>query len=241
MRTESRINILLRGVVVSVALLALQTSVHAQWAVIDVGAIAQLVRQVTTMANQLTTAQNQLRQAQQEFQAMTGGRGMERLLSGTVRNYLPANWTQLNAAVNQVSGAYQALSAGVQQMITVNAVLSPQQLALLSPTQRTQLEAARRTAAMLQVTSREALTATSDRFAAIQQLIDAIPGAGDQKAILDLQARISAEQGMLANEQTKLQVLYQTAQAEELARVQRLREQAVNDVGSLRRLPAMGL
>jgi type IV secretion system protein VirB5 len=38
-----------------------------------------------------------------------------------------------------------------------------------------------------------------------------------------------------------LQVLYQAAQAEELARQQRIREQAVNDVGSLRRLPAMGL
>ena len=33
--------------------------------------------------------------------------------------------------------------------------------------------------------------------------------AGDQKGILDLQARISAELGMLQNEQTKLQVLAQ--------------------------------
>lgn len=216
-------------------------SVHAQFAVIDVGAIAQLIEQVATMADQLATARNHLRQAQQEFQAMTGGRGMEQLLSGTVRNYLPADWSELSSAVNQVSTAYQALSSGVQQVINVNAVLTPQQIAALSPAQRTQLDAARRTAAMLQVTAREALSATSDRFASIQRLIDAIPNAQDQKGILDLQARISAEQGMLANEQTKLQVLYQTAQAEELARQQRTREQAVNDVGSLRRLPVMGL
>jgi hypothetical protein len=36
-------------------------------------------------------------------------------------------------------------------------------------------------------------------------------------------------------------VLHQVAQAEELARQQRLREQALADIGSLRRLPPMGL
>jgi len=214
---------------------------YAQWAVIDVGAIAQLVQQVATMADQLSTAQNHLRQAQQEFQSMTGDRGMENLLSGTVRNYLPSNWTELSAAVDQVSGAYHALSSGVQNLMEENAVLTPQQVSQLSSSQRTQLESARKTAAMLQVTAREALSATSDRFASIQRLIDSIPSAGDQKGILDLQARISAEQGMLANEQTKLQVLYQAAQAEELARKQQVRERGVSDVGSLRQLPAIGL
>lgn len=230
--------------VVIVALMvttATMRSAYAQWAVIDVGAIAQLVQQVATMADQLSTARNQLTQAQREFSAMTGGRGMEQLLSGSVRNYLPADWNELSAAVNQVSSAYHALSSGVQDMMTMNAVLTPQQVAALSPTQRAQLDSARKTAAMLQVTAREALSATSDRFASIQHLIDAIPSASDQKGVLDLQARISAEQGMLANEQTKLQVLYQAAQAEELSRQQRVREQGVNDVGSLRRLPAMGL
>ena len=53
----------------------------------------------------------------------------------------------------------------------------------------------------------------SDRFTSLQQLISAIGGATDQKASLDLNARIAAEQGMLQNEQTKLQVLYQVAQS----------------------------
>ena len=46
---------------------------------------------------------------------------------------------------------------------------------------------------------------------------------------------------MLQNEQTKLDVLYQAAQAEQWARSQREREQAIADIGSLRDLPAMGL
>lgn len=210
-------------------------------AVVDIRAIAQLRQQLSTMSQQLSTARNQLAQAQQAYASMNGGRGMEQLLSGTVRNYLPPDWAQLDAAIRQGVGTYQALAADVQTTIEGNAILNAQQLASLTPAQRQQLDAARRSAAMLQVTARQALSATSNRFASIQQLIDAIPRAQDPKAIMDLQARIAAEQGMLANEQTKLQVLYQAAQAEEWARVQRAREQGIADIGSLRRLPTMGL
>jgi hypothetical protein len=46
---------------------------------------------------------------------------------------------------------------------------------------------------------------------------------------------------MLQTDQSKLQALYQAAQAEETAQRQRAREQAIVDSGSLRQLPAMGL
>jgi len=216
-------------------------TVHAQWAVIDVGAIAQLVEQIATMYQQLETARSTLRQAEQQYRATTGGRGMERLLSGTDRNYLPANWAQLEAAMRRADGTYRALGAQLQSVLNDNALLSDERVAALSPIERQQLEAARRSAALFRATSRQALETTSGRFASLQQLVDAIPSAPDQKAILDLQARIAAEQAMLVNEQTKLNVLHQVAQAEELARQQRLREQALADIGSLRRLPPMGL
>jgi type IV secretion system protein VirB5 len=214
---------------------------HAQWAVVDVGAITRLVQQIQVMRQQLTTAQNQLTHARQEYQSITGRRGMEQLLAGTARNYLPSDWQQLAAALDQASTGYGALAAELQRLTNANAVLTPQQIAALSPTERSQLEAARRSAAMLQALTREALSATSRRFESIQQLIDAIPRANDQKAILDLQARIQAEQGMLQNEATKLGVLYQAAQAEEWARKQRVREQAIASIGSLRDLPPLGL
>jgi len=46
---------------------------------------------------------------------------------------------------------------------------------------------------------------------------------------------------MLQNDSTKLNVLYQAAQAQELTARQREAEQSMVDVGSLRRLPPMGL
>ncbi|HEY2679462.1 MAG TPA: type IV secretion system protein [Steroidobacteraceae bacterium] len=229
------------GVLLSLFFLGLAPAARAQWAVVDVGAIAELVQEVATMEQELTTAQAHLRQAQQEFQSITGSRGMQLLLSGTNRNYLPTNWAQLQAAATQPSGAYPVLSTNIQSSVNANAVLTPQQLAALSPAERNQIQAARSNIAMQQATATESLQTTSDRFSSLQQLINAIPTASDQKGILDLSARIAAEQTMLANEQTKMQVLYQAEQAQERALRQQAREQAISDIGSLRRLPAMGL
>ena len=214
---------------------------RAQWAVVDVRAITQLVQEVQTLQQQLKTAELTLTNAQQQYQAITGNRGMQNLLSGTNRNYLPSTWSEFSAAVSQTGGAYQALAIGVHSLMLANAVLTPQQIAALSPAEQAQLQAARQSAALLQSTSRQALDNTSARFAALQQLINAIPSASDQKGALDLQARIQGEQAMLQNENTKMSVLYQTLQAQEWARKQSAREQVVAGVGSLRTLPALNL
>ena len=215
-------------------------SVHAQIPVTDVGAIIQLVSEVNTLEQQLNAARQNLAQAQQQYQSMTGGRGMEQLLAGTVRNYLPTNGAQLQSALQGSSGSY-ALRTDLSAIVATNSVLSAQQVAALSPDEQDALQLARRYAALLQACAQEALVRTSSRFSAIQTLIDAIPRAADQKGILDLLARIGAEQGMLQNEQTKLNVLGQAAQGGEWARRQRAREQAVASIGSLRNLPSMGL
>ena len=208
-------------------------SARAQWAVIDVGAIAQLIQEVQTMAQQLATARAQLQSAQQTLQAMSGDRGMEKLLAGTQRNYLPTNWTQITgASQGQATAGYSGLSMDVQSAISANAVLSPQQLSTLSPADQRQIQAVRQWNAVQQAVTHEALANASGRFTAIQSLIAAIPTAVDQKASLDLQTRISAELGMLQNEQTKLQVLFQATQAQESAFRQQAQELAIAGQGS---------
>jgi type IV secretion system protein VirB5 len=211
---------------------AIAPAARAQWAVIDVPAIAQLVQEVQTMQQQLATARQQLQSTQQALQVMTGDRGMGRLLAGTTRNYLPSNWTQVTSAMQgKGSSGYAGLSADVQSAIAANAVLSPQRLATLSPADQRQIQAARQWSAMQQALAHEALANTSARFASIQSLIAAISTARDQKAILDLQARISAELGMLQNEQTKNQLLYQATQAQETVMRQQAREYVIDAQG----------
>jgi type IV secretion system protein VirB5 len=213
-----------------IASLAVPPAAWAQWAVVDAPAIVQLIQEVQTTAQQLQTAKDQLLQAKQALQTMTGDRGMEQLLSGTVRNYLPSNWTQVTGAL-QGSGGFSALSADVQGIITANAVLSPQRLATLSPGGQQLVQNSRQWSAMQQALSHQALANASNRFAAIQTLIAAISSATDQKGILDLQARISAELGMLQNEQTKLQILNQATQAQESSLRQLGREQVIDGHG----------
>jgi len=207
---------------------AISPAARAQWAVIDAPAIVQLIQEVQTMQQQLATARSQLQSAQQTFAAMTGNRGMQGLLGGTTRNYLPANWTQLWGALqNGGAGAYSGLSADVQSALSANAVLAPQRLATLAPSDQQHIQAARRWNALRQALAREALANSSARFASIQSLIAAIGTAGDQKASLDLQARISAEIGMLQNEQTKLQVLDRATQAQESVFQEQAREREI--------------
>jgi type IV secretion system protein VirB5 len=218
------------GAAVSILLLA-APPVRAQFAVIDIASVTQLIQQAQTLARQLEQAEQQVAQAQALYQSMTGPRGMQLLLNGTVRNYLPANWQQLSAAM-QAGGSYGALGADIRAAIGSNAVLSPSQLAALPLSTQTQITTARSNVALLQALTQEALANSSNRFAAIQQLIQAIPSAVDQKGISDLQARIGAEQGMLQNEQTKLLTLYQLAQSQADVLRQQADEQAIAAYGS---------
>lgn len=223
------------------SLLVIAPVAQAAWPVVDVTAIARLAQQIRTMQDHLQTARNTLSQAERSFQSMTGSRGMERLLGNTIRNYLPADFSELEQAIRDGAGAYQSLSNEVRVTLNANSVLRPQDLTRWSPLQRDLLDVERRQLASRQAITRQALGNTSQRFQALQQLIDAIGSANDPKAVMDLQARIAAEQAMLANERSKLEVLQQLAQADEAVQRQKLREQAMADVGSLRNLAPMGL
>ena len=195
-------------------------SVQAQWAVVDAPAIVQLIQEVQTMEEQLQTARSQLVQAQQALQTMTGNRGMQQLLSGTVRNYLPSDWTRLPTMSN------------VPGNISANAILTPQRLSQLPLGAQQWIDSTRQWTAVRQAVARQALTNTSNRFSALQSLIAAIPGATDQKGILDLQARIGAELGMLQNENIKLQVLSQTLDAQDAMLHEQARELVIEGQGN---------
>jgi type IV secretion system protein VirB5 len=195
--------------------------------VIDVGAITQLIAQAQTLEQQLVIAQNELQQAQAQFASMTGTRGMERLLQGAPRNYLPTSWSEIQGALGNSGGRYGGLSSGIAESIRADAVLSPQQIAALPAGAPQQVRAARGLAALAQNVAREALQTTSGRFDSLQQFIQALPAAGDQKAVLELQARIDAENAMLQNERTKLQSLDQLMRAEAQADREQIWERTV--------------
>jgi type IV secretion system protein VirB5 len=204
---------------------------RAQFAVIDVASVTQLIAQAQTLAQQLQALRSQITQAQQLYQSMTGSRGMQQLLNTSQLNYLPTDWSQLIGAMQGSGGVYGSLTADIASAITGNAVLSAAQVASLSPSEQASITNERQAVALLQGLVQEALTNSSGRFSDIQQLITAIPTASDQKGALELQATIGAELAMLQNEQTKLQSLYRATDAEQRANRQAVRELVVADQG----------
>ena len=100
-----------RYVLFAVLSLTFGSAAQAQWAVVDVRAIAQMTQQLSVLRQQLQTVQNQLTQAQREYQSITGSRGMDQLLRGTVRNYLSEAISKLGAA-NRVDAARIARQRG---------------------------------------------------------------------------------------------------------------------------------
>jgi type IV secretion system protein VirB5 len=231
-----RLSHVLRITLVFLMALMPVTVVRAQGIpVIDVAAVLQLIQQVQYWMQQIQLMKTQLDQLQRTYAAATGPRGMENLLAGGARNYLPPDWNQMIGVLNNNSVSYSDLATQARAVMDANAILSRTQLSQLSPEQRQIVEQGRRSVALMQVTSRVAYQNTSQRFAAIQRLINAIGRAADGKAIQDLQGRIAAEQAMLQNEQTKLQVLSQAAHAEQWAQQQRVREESLNAVGNYKK------
>jgi type IV secretion system protein VirB5 len=204
---------------------------HAQLAVIDVSSIGQLLQEVQLLAQQLSEARAQLLQAQTLYQSMTGSRGMQGLLGNTTPNYLPTDWNALLLA-SRGQGAYAALASGVSSALAQNAVLSPLQLSLLSADQQSLITASRQNSALLQSLAQQSLANASGRFADVQRLSAAIGSTTDQKSVLELQATMSAEQGMLLGEQTKLQILNQAVQAQRSTLRERERELVIAGQGS---------
>ncbi len=223
--------------------LAMPLVIPAQAAlpVIDVSAIAQMLQQISTMRDQLTTARNQLREAQSQLQSMTGRRGLENLLPSEPRNYLPADWQELSDVFTSTSRQYRGLVASLDSIVQANAVLDAAAVARMPAAQRQALDQARREVALAQSVSRDSLSVTSERFNSLGQLIGALSRAQDPKTVWDLQARISAEQAMLTNEQAKLATMFESLRADQAARRQQRREAALRDVGRLRNLPPLGL
>lgn len=220
-------------VVMLVCALGFVGTAQAQMAVVDVRAIFQLRQQINYWRQQISSMQQELTQLQATHAALTGTRGLQNLLpvSLDARNYLPTDWAEMERLLAGQSTRYGSLAREVGAGIIAASVLSPAELARRSPQERAIIESGRSQAAWLTATTRDAYAQASARFGSLQLLIAAVGQVTDAKAVADLQARIAAEQAMLANEQAKIELLAQMAQAEEVLQAQRQREAVVGSHG----------
>jgi len=175
------------------------------------------------MTQQLITAQAQLQQAKSTLQSMSGERGMQLLLSGTIAiTYRPLRATLQRDAREWLVRRVESRCA---QCGECQCGTDAAQLATLSPADQQRIAAARQRPPCDRPRPGVALQSSS-RFAALQSLI---PQSARRRP--ESHSRSSSEDHrggwMLQNEQTKLQVLAQGGDAINAANAQRSLELSI--------------
>ena len=215
----------LKRLIATIALfIGVASTAHAGIPVIDSTSIAQQIQQVVAWGAQFQQMQQQLQRMQQQFDSLNGSRGMANLVNNpAARQYLPADYqTILNSGYGN-SAAIRAASKvrGIED----TRIDAGSDTALA-------FEANARQAAINRATAEDGYRRASDRFADIQVLLNRVNTAPDAKDMADLQGRIQAEQVMLQNENAKLAMLGQVAQAQRDLAAQRSLEIRMKSVAT---------
>jgi type IV secretion system protein VirB5 len=214
--------------VVTVWMLFGSTITHAQIPVTDGASIAQQVTaQIETIAKwklQYEQMMSQIDQAKQQYESLTGSRGLGTIMNNAaLRDYLPNDWQGVYGSVK--SGGYSGLSGRGQSVYNANKIYdSCTQLKIAQ--QRLSCEAQAVKGAQDKGFALDAYGAAKSRINQIDQLMAKINDTPDPKAIAELQARIATEQANIQNEQTKLQLYSMVAAAED--RIQKQRQREIN-------------
>jgi type IV secretion system protein VirB5 len=202
---------------------------------VDVAAIAQMTQQFMVLQDQLKNMQNQLKQAEQQVNAMTGSRGMEKMLRNEAEGLIPTNWQETLSQMN--GGKIGNLAKSIKDNASrVDSNLLNQ---LLPSESASASEGFANSAANAQATAGEAYELSGQRFTRLQKLMDEIGNASDAKAIADLQARIGVEQAILQNETIKMQALAQTASAQQAIQQQQMREMTLDRASTSNSMPSV--
>lgn len=209
--------------------------VFSQIPVTDGASIAQsVVQQVETIAKwklQYDQMMSQIEQARQQYESLTGSRGLGMVLNNpALRDYLPGDWQGVYDSVK--NGGYRGLSGTAQSVYTANRIYDACGH-LKMDQQRTACEAHAVKGAQDKGFALDAYNAAKGRIHQIDQLMQAINQTQDPKGVAELQARIAAEQANIQNEQTKLNMYAMVAAAED--RVQQQRQAEINASANARR------
>lgn len=211
---------------VAVSLVLISSQALAQIPVTDGAAIKTSVQQqVETMAKwklQYDQMVSQIDQMKQEYQSITGVRGLGDVLNNpALRDYLPDDWQGVYDSVK--SAGYAGLSGRADQVYNDNKIYDTC-VNHTDEQSRISCEAQAVKGAQDKAFALDAYDKAKERLGQIDALMQEINRTQDPKSIAELQGRIAAEQALIQNEQTKLQMYSMVASAEDRLQQQRQRE-----------------
>lgn len=228
MRKPSRALTIVLGILLS-------SPVIAQIPVTDSASIAQQVtNQVETVAKwkiQYDQMITQIDQLKQQYASVTGSRNLGQILNDAeLRDYLPDDWQTVYDSVKHKG--YAGLSGTGLMVYDQNKVYDACQHLTITQ-QRMACETQAVKGAQDKGFALDAYDKAKSRIDQIDQLMAKIDQTRDPKAIAELQGRLTAEQALIQNEQTKLQMYQMVANAED--RVQQQRQKEINAKANARR------
>jgi type IV secretion system protein VirB5 len=198
----------MRKIVFTAALVMAPAVTWAQIPTTDVAAIAQ---GMLNSIQQIAALQKQWDQLKANYDAVTGNRGMGNLSTSSIGDYLPSS----GSSVYSNSSSSQQVLSQEQGKISgdANEYLRQEQQ------RKWQMAAAQKAQAL------QAYDGAQQRLKGLDTLARQVAQTQDPKGAAELQARISAEQGIVASESNKLQVMDSLAAAD-----QRMSEQRQIDI-----------
>ncbi|KPF78353.1 hypothetical protein IP88_04185 [alpha proteobacterium AAP81b] len=204
-------------------MLMLGAPAEAQMAVIDARAIFQLKSQIDQMRAQY----QQLRQTYSAIahapDAAVQGLGQQ-LNTRQLRNALPGR----SAVQDMLSGTGQLNGAG-QQMLGQNRVYTPAG----QDFQAREMNRSATSIAGAQAMASDLYASATARIDALQAIEGQLATAPDQKTVLDLQARVQAEQAYIQAQQVQAQSLAMWQASQQRSEQQRRSEQRRQSIDSL--------
>ena len=199
------------------------SAAHAQLAVYDATSYAKLIQQATTAVNQLNELKTQVTQGQQLFSSLNDASGVSKIASAlgvpSLRSFLP-DTSALSAVAKGDFSALGALGAKADAIRSANRLYT----ASADDPLGADLEAAGQRAARDLALGQRVTDAGAQRLEGLKELQAAIDSAPNARAVMDLQARATTEQAMIANDQMRLQGIAMAQAAEDRLQAQRDRE-----------------
>lgn len=213
----------LAATVAALALGLAGTTAQAQMIVHDPTSYAKLIAQAQTALDQLNELKSQVQQGKQLFDSLNTASGVGQVagLLGfpELREFLPDIEALTSAAKGDLT-ALGKIGERADEIREANRLYTAPDGDLLG----IDLEAAGDRAARDLALGQAVTTAGAERLKGLKDLQQAIDAAPNARAVLDLQARATTEQAMIANDQMRLQGLAMAQAAEDRLQTQREKE-----------------
>jgi type IV secretion system protein VirB5 len=179
------------------------------------------------MVEQISELKKQYDQLQQTYSSITGGRGLGNIMNDTSnQNYLPDNWKGTYDSIR--TGGYSGLTGDAKTIHDQNTVYDI--CASMTGDQQRACQREVAQAAQDKAYSAGAYDKAKGRLGQIQGLMDKAGSTDDEKAILEVNARLQAENAMIQNEQIKLQMYQMVTENEQKLAAQQRRDLAQQDL-----------